>query len=78
MQTYRSAHPHAKQQSVISLSIGSRFEMERQQEDGVWIIDADAKTAYANERMAEILRTSPSEMVGRASFAYVFPEDDAA
>jgi PAS domain S-box-containing protein len=49
--------------------------MERKQEDGIWIIDADAKTAYANERMAEILGTSPSEMVGRASFAYVFPED---
>ena len=46
--------------------------------DGIWIIDADAKTAYANERMAEILGTSPSEMVGRASFAYVFPEDVAA
>jgi PAS domain S-box-containing protein len=53
--------------------------MERKQHDGIWIIDADAKTAYANERMAEILGTSPSEMVGRASFAYVFPEDvDAA
>ena len=47
--------------------------------DGIWIIGADAKTTYANERMAEILGTSPSEMVGRASFSYVFPEDvDAA
>ena len=47
--------------------------MENQ--DGIWIIGADAKTSYANERMAEILGTSPSEMVGRESFAYVFPED---
>lgn len=47
--------------------------------DGIWIIGADAKTTYANERMAQILGTSPSEMVGRESFAYVFPEDvDAA
>lgn len=53
--------------------------MEKQQDDGIWIIDTDAKTAYASERMAEILGTSPSEMVGRASFDYVFPEDvDAA
>jgi PAS domain S-box-containing protein len=53
--------------------------MEKQQDDGIWIIDTDAKTAYASERMAEILGTSPSEMVGCASFAYVFPEDvDAA
>jgi PAS domain S-box-containing protein len=49
------------------------------QPDGIWIIGADAKTAYANERMAEILGTSPSEMVGLASFTFVFPEDvDAA
>lgn len=47
--------------------------------DGIWIIGADAQTTYANERMAEILGTSPSEMVGRPSFIYVFPEDiDAA
>jgi PAS domain S-box-containing protein len=53
--------------------------MERKQDDGIWIIDIEAKTAYANERMAEILGTSPAEMVGRESFAYVFPEDvDAA
>ena|SRR5690349_16431985 len=43
--------------------------------DGIWIIGADAQTTYANERMAEILGTSASEMVGRPSFAYVFPED---
>ena len=43
--------------------------------DGIWIIGADAQTTYANERMAEILGTSPSEIVGRPSFMYVFPED---
>jgi PAS domain S-box-containing protein len=49
------------------------------QPDGIWIIDAEANTAYASERMAEILGTSPPEMIGRPSFTYVFPEDvDAA
>lgn len=43
--------------------------------DGIWIIGADAHTVYVNERMAEILGTSPSEMVGHPSFTYVFPED---
>jgi len=47
--------------------------------DGIWIIGADAQTTYANEQMAEILGTSSSEMVGRPSFIYIFPEDvDAA
>jgi PAS domain S-box-containing protein len=55
--------------------------MEKQPDgqDGIWIIGADAKTAYANERMGEILGTSRSEMLGRPSFIYVFPQEvDAA
>jgi PAS domain S-box-containing protein len=43
--------------------------------DGIWIIDAEVKTAYANERMAEILGSTTAEMVGQMSFAYLFPED---
>jgi PAS domain S-box-containing protein len=43
--------------------------------DGIWIIDAEAQTMFANERMAEILGTSPAEMIGQPSFAYVFAED---
>ena len=47
--------------------------------DGVWIIDAEGLTVFANERMAEILGTSPQEMIGQPSFIYVFPQDaDAA
>jgi len=52
--------------------------MDKQQ-DGIWIIDVEAKTVYASERMAEILGTSPSAMLGQPSFSYVFSEDvDAA
>lgn len=47
--------------------------------DGIWIIDAAGETVYANQRMAEILGTSPPEMAGEPSFLYVFAEDvDAA
>src|ERR1700743_2709387 len=47
--------------------------------EGIWIIDAAARTSYANDRMAEILGASPSELIGQPSFAYVYPEDaDAA
>ena len=46
--------------------------------DGIWIIDVKAQTVYANQRMAEILRTTPTEMIGHPSFDYVFPEDVAA
>jgi PAS domain S-box-containing protein len=45
------------------------------QHDGIWIIDAEARTSYANDRMAEILGTSPAKMMGQPSFTYVFPQD---
>jgi PAS domain S-box-containing protein len=43
--------------------------------DGIWIIDSNARTVFANERMTEILGAKLSEMLGQPSFAYVFPED---
>jgi len=46
--------------------------------DGIWIIDDNGQTVFANQRMADILGTSPPEMIGQPSFAYVFPEDVAA
>lgn len=47
--------------------------------DGLWIIDAQGATVYANEDMAEMLGTTSSDLLGKDSFLYVFPEDlDAA
>jgi PAS domain S-box-containing protein len=46
--------------------------------DGIWIIDVNARTLYANAAMAEILCTSPAAMVGEPSFKYLFPEDVGA
>ena len=48
------------------------------QADGIWIIDADGNTIFANARMAEILRTPPMEMAGKPSFGYVYEEDREA
>jgi PAS domain S-box-containing protein len=50
--------------------------MEKQS-DGIWIIDSQARTTYVNDRMAEILGLSPSEIIGQDSLGYVFPEDAA-
>ena len=47
----------------------------QQNAGGIWIIDAEGKTVYANQRMADILGVSPLELVGQHSFVYVFPED---
>ena len=48
------------------------------QSDGIWIIDSDARTLYANADMAEILGTTTAELIGKPSFNYVYPEDAEA
>jgi PAS domain S-box-containing protein len=45
------------------------------QSEGIWIIDASARTLYANAAMADILGTIPADLIGQPSFEYVFPED---
>jgi PAS domain S-box-containing protein len=61
--------------SRLAVKIGIVTREKENSLDGIWIIDADGRTIYANDRMAEILKTQPSGMVGQPSFAYVFPED---
>ena len=48
------------------------------QTDGIWIIDAEGRTVFANDSMAEILGTTAAELSGQDSFLYVYPEDLAA
>ncbi|HVI08487.1 MAG TPA: PAS domain-containing protein [Candidatus Binatia bacterium] len=43
--------------------------------DGIWIIDAEAKTLYANAAMGEILGANAQELMGQPSFEYLYPED---
>ena len=40
-------------------------------QEGIWAIDADANTTYANPRMAEILGYMPGEMMGRHLFSFM-------
>jgi len=40
-------------------------------QEGIWAIDADANTTYANPRMAEMLGYSPEEMLGRHLFSFM-------
>ncbi len=43
--------------------------------EGIWLIDAQARTLYANDRMAAMLGTTSSEMIGRAVYEFVFPDE---
>ena len=43
--------------------------------DGIWTTNADGRTVYANQRMAQMLGTTVAAMLGQLSFGFVFPED---
>lgn len=43
--------------------------------EGIWTINAEAKTVFASKQMARILKTTVSEMLGQHSFEFVYPED---
>jgi PAS domain S-box-containing protein len=42
--------------------------------EGVWLLDRKGRTSFANARLAEMLGTSPTELVGMPLLAFVDPE----
>lgn len=42
--------------------------------EGIWMIDADHKTTFANDRMAQLLGTTASAMLGRTLFDFMDEE----
>ena len=45
--------------------------------EGIWIIDAEARTTYVNKKMAEMLGYSQEEMIGRSGWDFTDEEDKA-
>jgi PAS domain S-box-containing protein len=43
--------------------------------EGVWLIDRETRTQYANDRMAALLGTSPDHLATRSVTDFVFAED---
>jgi PAS domain S-box-containing protein len=43
--------------------------------EGVWMLDANARTTFVNARMAEMLGYRPEEMLGREVYEFRPPED---
>ncbi len=46
--------------------------------EGIWLLDPEARTLYTNERLAQILGYTPEEMRGHTVLEFVFPEDAEA
>lgn len=45
-------------------------------QEGIWIIDADNRTTFVNDRMAEMLGYTADEMLGQSLFTFI--DDEAA
>jgi len=43
--------------------------------EGIWVLDGDGVISYANARMAEMLRASAGDLVGRNADEFFFPAD---
>jgi PAS domain S-box-containing protein len=46
-------------------------------DEGIWELDAEARIAFVNERMARMIGYSPEEMKGRRKWDFLFDEDQA-
>jgi PAS domain S-box-containing protein len=46
--------------------------------EGIWIVDAELRTTYANKKLADILGYSQKEMIGRYEWDFVDDENKAA
>lgn len=46
--------------------------------EGIWLIDTEARTTFLNQRMADMLGCRVEEVAGRPVFEFVFDEDRSA
>jgi PAS domain S-box-containing protein len=43
--------------------------------EGIWIVDGESRTTFANARMGELLGYTPEELLGRSCFDFIHPDD---
>ncbi|HXD15917.1 MAG TPA: PAS domain S-box protein [Vicinamibacterales bacterium] len=68
---------HAVEQALRDSEQQYRALVETANE-GIWRVDQDARITFVNRRMADLLRITPEDMVGRHKWEFVFDEDVAA
>jgi PAS domain S-box-containing protein len=57
------------------LTAGTPLRDAARLRDGIWTINAEGRTVFANKAMVQMLGTTVSAIIGQCSFDYVFPED---
>jgi PAS domain S-box-containing protein len=60
------------------LTAGTQVQDKARLRDGIWTINAEGRTVFANKPMVQMLGTTVSAIIGQSSFDFVFPEDAEA
>jgi PAS domain-containing protein len=89
--TYRIGHPESRKVAIIFNDITESKQAEeamRESEEkyrnivetaneGIWVIDPEAKTTYVNKKIAEMLGYTLDEMIGRSILDFTDEEGKA-
>jgi PAS domain S-box-containing protein len=74
---HQSAEQTVRQDQELRQSEARFRRIVETSQEGIWQIDADGKTVYANQRLADMLGYAPDELMGRSALELV-PEQDLA
>jgi len=70
-----------ERERVAKLALQDSEERYRQivetAKEGIWVLDADFKTSFVNQRMADMLGCAPADVLGKPRDAFMFAEDIA-
>ncbi len=71
----------ANQLSLVNEQLRESEERHRRlvetANEGIWVVDAEARTTFVNSRMAEMLGYRPEEMVGKKAFEFMGENGEA-
>jgi PAS domain S-box-containing protein len=64
-------------EASLSKSEGQHRRLLDTAYEGVWVFDAELQTTYVNQRLTEMLRVRPEEMIGHSALDFLDPESRA-
>lgn len=74
---YRDVTERKQQEDALRASEERYRTIVQTANEGIWLIDEQARTLYANKRMAELLNVTLEELEAHAVPDFLFPEDEA-
>jgi PAS domain S-box-containing protein len=74
---FRDVTERRRAEAVLRESEAKYRHIVETANEGIWLLDAEARVTFVNRRMADLLGFRPEEMVGRFKWDFLFEEDQA-